>query len=136
MTTLEMQSPQPSRAIVWTGWAMSGFIILFLAFDCAIKLLQLDMVKTSMTQLGYPAGHGLIIGIVETICLVLYVWPRTAILGAILLTAVYGGAIASHMRLDDPLFSHVLFGVYLGLLTWGGLYFRDPKLRALIPLRG
>jgi hypothetical protein len=64
----------------------------------------------------------------------LYAWPRTAVLGAILLTGLFGGAIASHLRLGDPLFSHTLFGVYLGMLMWGGLWFRDPALRALLPL--
>jgi hypothetical protein len=114
---------------------MSGLVIAFMLFDCAIKLLQLEIVRTSMAQLGYPQSSGLLIGIIEAGCLALYILPRTAVLGAILLTGIYGGAIASHVRLNDPLFSHVLFGVYLGLLTWGGLYLRDEKLRALIPFR-
>lgn len=114
---------------------MSGVVITFMTLDCAIKLAQLEVVKRSMIQLGYPPGLGLAIGAIETICLVLYVVPRTAVLGAILLTAVYGGAIASHLRLGDPLFTHVLFGVYLGLLAWGGLYLRDESLRSLIPFR-
>jgi len=133
MTTLDIATPAPSRALSWTGWTMSGLVIAFMTFDCVIKLAQLDIVKRSMTQLGYSPGSALLIGLIEALCLVLYAVPRTAVLGAILLTAVYGGAIASHLRLGDPLFSHVLFGVYLGLLAWGGLYFRDGKLRALIP---
>jgi DoxX-like family len=124
-----------SKKKLWAGRIMSGLVIAFMLFDCAIKLLQLEIVRTSMAQLGYPQSSGLLIGIIEAGCLALYILPRTAVLGAILLTGIYGGAIASHVRLNDPLFSHVLFGVYLGLLTWGGLYLRDEKLRALIPFR-
>jgi hypothetical protein len=124
-----------SKKKLWAGRIMSGLVIAFMLFDCAIKLLQLEIVRTSMAQLGYPQSSGLLIGIIEAGCLALYILPRTAVLGAILLTGIYGGAIASHVRLNDPLFSHVLFGVYLGLLAWGGLYLRDEKLRALIPFR-
>jgi len=124
-----------SKKKLWAGRIMSGLVIAFMLFDCAIKLLQLEIVRTSMAQLGYPQSSGLLIGIIEAGCLALYVLPRTAVLGAILLTGIYGGAVASHVRLNDPLFSHVLFGVYLGLLAWGGLYLRDEKLRALIPFR-
>src|ERR1041385_1999266 len=135
MTTAEVRDMAASKKKLWAGRIMSGLVIAFMLFDCAIKLLQLEIVRTSMAQLGYPQSSGLLIGIIEAGCLALYILPRTAVLGAILLTGIYGGAIASHVRLNDPLFSHVLFGVYLGLLTWGGLYLRDEKLRALIPFR-
>jgi hypothetical protein len=108
---------------------------LFLLFDSIIKLLDMTVVQASMTQLGYPVNLDRMIGLIEFICLALYAIPRTSILGAILLTGLLGGAIATHVRVGDPLFSHVLFGVYLGLLAWGGLYLRDERLRTLIPLR-
>ncbi|MEO6379464.1 MAG: DoxX family protein [Caulobacteraceae bacterium] len=118
-----------------TGWAITVLVALFLAMDCVIKLIDIEPVKQTMTQLGYPITLDRLIGVIELACLILYLIPRTAILGAILQTAIMGGAIASHMRLGDPLFSHTLFGVYLGLLVWGGLWFRDARLRAMIPLR-
>jgi len=119
---------------VTIGRVLSALAILFLTFDVAIKLVQLPVVGETLTQLGYPGDLGLTIGIVELVCLVLYIVPRTAVLGAILWTAVFGGAVATHIRVDSPLFSHVLFGVYLGLLLWGGLYLRNPRLRDLLPV--
>ena len=116
------------------GRVLSALAIVFLTFDVAIKLVQLPVVGETMAQLGYAPELGLTIGIVELLCLVLYVVPRTALLGAILWTAVLGGAIASHVRVDSPLFSHVLFGVYLGLFLWGGLFLRSARLRELLPL--
>jgi hypothetical protein len=121
--------------MVRVGWALSGLAILFLAFDVAIKLVQLPVVGETLAGLGFSPELGLTIGIVELVCLVLYIVPRTAVLGAILWTAVFGGGIASHMRIDSPLFSHILFGVYLGLFVWGGLYLRSARLRELIPLQ-
>jgi hypothetical protein len=121
--------------MLWVGRVTTGLVALFLAFDSAIKLMQLDVVREAMVPLGYPDYLGLVIGTIEAICLVLYVVPQTAVLGAILITGVLGGAIASHLRVGDPLFSHVLFGVYVGILAWGGLYLRDDRLRVLIPFR-
>ncbi len=123
------------NAMRWTGYALTGFFTLFMMFDVAIKLIRLPIVEQTMAQLGYPPGLGFPIGLIEGACLLLYLVPRTRILGAVLLTAVFGGAIASHLRLDDPLFTHTLFGVYLGLLMWGGIWLRDPALRALFPVR-
>jgi len=125
----------PTPKAIWIGWTLSGLFIAFMLFDVSIKLLQLDVVKQSLVQLGYSGDLGLVIGVIEAVCLALYLVPRTALLGAVLFMAVFGGAIASHLRLGDPLFSHVLFGVYLGLLMWGGLWLRDPGLRARFPLR-
>jgi DoxX-like family len=124
-----------ARRSVWVGRGLSGLVILFLGFDIGIKLVQLPVVGETLGELGYPSELGLTIGIVELVCLVLYAMPRTAVLGAILLTAVFGGAIASHIRVASPLFTHISFGVYLGLLVWGGLYLRSARLRDLIPLQ-
>ena len=123
-----------SGTTVAAGRVLSGLAIAFMAFDAGIKLVQLPIVGETLTSLGYSSDWGLTIGIVELVCLVLYVMPRTAVLGAILLTAVFGGGIATHMRVESPLFSHILFGVYLGLFVWGGLYLRNPRVRELIPV--
>ena len=120
---------------LWAGRVLSGLFVLFMLFDVGIKLMRLPIVDDAMIQLGYPPGLGFPIGLFEGVLLVLYLIPRTAILGAVLFTGVFGGAIASHMRIGDPWLSHVLFGVYLGGFAWGGLWFRDASLRALLPLR-
>lgn len=119
----------------WAGWGVSGFVALFLAFSASLKFFMPDIVRETMAGLGWPPHHDLFIGIIEVICVVLYIIPQTALLGAILETALLGGAIATNVRVDNPLFSHELFGVYLGLMIWGGLWLRDPRLRALLPLR-
>jgi hypothetical protein len=119
----------------WTGWVISGLLAAFLAFSASLKFFMTDIVRETMSGLGWPAHHDLMIGVIETACVVLYIIPQTAVLGAILETALLGGAIATNVRLDNPLFSHELFGVYLGVMIWGGLWFRDARLRALLPLR-
>ena len=123
-----------ANRMVATGRVLSALAILFLTFDVAVKLVQLPVVAETLAGLGYSPELGLTIGVVELVCLVLYVVPRTAVLGAVLWTAVFGGGIASHIRVDSPLFSHILFGVYLGLLLWGGLYLRNPRVRELLPV--
>jgi hypothetical protein len=125
----------PPTLLLWIGRIFSGLFALFMVFDTGIKLLNLKIVEESMAALGYPPGLGQPIGALEAILLVLYLVRRTSVLGAVLFTGVFGGAIASHLRMGDPLLSHVLFGVYLGLFAWGGLWLRDPALRALFPLR-
>ena len=100
---------------VIVGRALSGLAIVFLAFDTAIKLAGMSVVAETLSSLGIGADLGFTIGVVELVCLVLYAVPRTAVLGAILLTALFGGGIATHIRVGDPLFTHILFGVYLGL---------------------
>ena len=129
-------APATSKFQLWAGRIMSALFVLFMIADTAIKLLQLKVVDDALTQLGYPAGLGLPIGVLQAILLILYVVPRTAVLGTVLLTGLFGGAAAAHLRVGSPLFSHVLFGVYLGLLAWGGLWLRDATLRALFPVRG
>lgn len=120
---------------LWIGRVLSGVGVLFLTFDATLKLLRLPMAIEGTSQLGYPAGVVLPLGLVQVVCLVLYVIPRTSVLGAVLWTGYLGGAIATHVRLGNPLFTHVLFPVYVALLLWGGLWFRDGRLRALLPLR-
>ena len=124
-----------SRTALWTGRVLSGIAVLFLLFDGAIKLVPIQPVTDSLRELGYPATDSFarFLGIVTLFCTALYAWPRTALLGAVLLTAIMGGAIASHLRLGDPLFSHTLFGVYLGLLFWVGLWLRDERVRRIMP---
>jgi hypothetical protein len=120
----------------WIGWVLSGLVIAFMLMDATMKLLALPVVLETSGPLGFPgAGMARGLGIVLLICTVLYTVPRTAVLGAILLTGFLGGAVATHVRVGSPLFSHVLFGVYVGVLMWLGLYLRDARLRALIPFR-
>ncbi|HEV2189301.1 MAG TPA: DoxX family protein [Stellaceae bacterium] len=114
---------------------MSGLVLLFLLFDAFGKLILMPQVIEATQQIGYPADLLRPLGIIILLCTALYAIPRTAVLGAILLTGFLGGAVASHLRLEDPLFTHVLFGVYVGVLAWGGLYLRDERVRAVIPLR-
>lgn len=124
-----------SRRMYWIGWAMSGLVLLFLFADSIAKLLRVPQVIQGTIGLGYPEYMVVPLGILLIVPAILYAIPRTAVLGAILVTGYLGGAIANHVRLESPLFSHDLFGVYVGVLTWGGLWFRDARLRALIPLR-
>lgn len=119
------------------GYLMSGLVVAFMVFDSSMKLAALNIVIKSTAELGYPASPAFArgLGILALICTGLYVVPRTAVLGAVLLTAFMGGTVASHLRVGDPLFTHILFGVYLALLVWGGLYLRDARVRALLPIR-
>ena len=123
------------QAMRRTGWALTGLFVAFMLMDVGIKLLRLPIVDETMVALGFQPGVGFWIGVLETILLILYVVPRTSVLGAILFMGVLGGAITAHLRNGDPLFSHDLFGVYLGIIMWSGLWLRDPALRALFPLR-
>jgi hypothetical protein len=119
----------------WAGWGISGLMILFMLFDSISKLALERHVIAATTQIGYPVHAIRPIGAIALVCTLLYAIPRTSILGAILLTAYLGGAVASKVRVDDPLFSSVLFGVYFGIFVWGALYLRDDQLRTMIPLR-
>jgi hypothetical protein len=124
------------KARLWTGRIASGIAVAFLAFDTVIKLVQLAPAVEGTKQLGYPAGVVLPIGLMELACLVIYMIPRTAIIGAVLWTGYLGGAIATHVRMDSPLATHVLFPIYVAVLLWGGLYLRDRRVRALLGPRG
>ncbi|NUO62635.1 MAG: DoxX family protein [Gemmatimonadaceae bacterium] len=122
----------PSRAARWTGRVLSAIAVLFLTFDAAIKLAGAREAIEGTTQLGWQPHHLPILGAIQVVCLVVYLVPRTAPLGAILWTGYLGGAIATHLRLDNPLFTHILFPIYVAALLWGGLYLRDPRVRALV----
>ena len=126
-----------SKPALWLGRVLSGLVILFMLFDGAIKLVPWPVVTETMDRIGYGSSEMLAraLGVITVACTVLYAVPPTSILGAILLTGYLGGAMASHVRIGSPLFSHVLFGFYLGLMVWGGLWLRDRRLRTLIPLR-
>jgi hypothetical protein len=128
------QSIPTVKTSIWAGRIISALAILFLAFDTVIKLLNLAPAVEATTQLGYPASLVITIGLLELACLVVYTVPRTSVLGAILLTGYLGGAIATQVRASSPLFS-VVFPMIIGALIWGGLFVRDERLRALIPLR-
>jgi hypothetical protein len=130
-----VQTSETSNVVLWTGRIMSGLVIAFMLLDGAMKLVPLDDVVATSEKMGIPGSLARTLGIIGLICTLLYAVPRTSVLGAILLTGYLGGAVASHLRLGDPIFTHTLFGLYLGLLAWGGLYLRDARLRALIPLR-
>lgn len=127
-----------SKGRRWAGRVLTGIPILFLVFDCIIKFARPPMVVAANVQLGYQPGVIFPLGLVLATCLAVHLIPRTAILGAVLLTGYLGGAIATHVRVGDPLFSHVLFPIYVAVLLWGGLYLRDGRLRAALarPVRG
>jgi hypothetical protein len=122
----------PSKQRRWTGRILTAFAVLFLIFDFSIKLAHIQPVTDAFARLGIPDHLAVTIGTLELLCLAIYLLPRTAILGAVLLTGFLGGAIMLHVRVGDPLFSHILFPVYIGALLWVGLYLRDPRLRALL----
>jgi hypothetical protein len=120
----------------WAGWAMSSVAIAFLLMDASMKLLALPVVLQANAALGFEGEdmtRGL--GAILLTCTLLYAAPQTAVLGAIMLTGFLGGAVAAKLRISAPLLTHVLFGVYLGALVWGGLYLRDARLRQMLPLR-
>jgi hypothetical protein len=140
MTAAHFDQVQPAQttrtsAGVWTGRVLSGLTIAFLTFDFGIKLAGHPAVEQSAQSLGLPAGIGFPLGVGLAIITVLYAIPRTAVLGAVLLTGYLGGAICTHVIAGSPLASHTLFGVYVGLIAWAGLWLRSPALRALMPLR-
>jgi hypothetical protein len=120
---------------VWTGRILSGLVIVFLVADGVMKLVPLDVVIETQERLGIVGNLARPLGVLLLACTALYAIPRTSLFGAILLTGYLGGAMAIHLRAGSPLVSHLLFGLYLGLMVWGGLYLRDARLRALIPLR-
>jgi DoxX-like protein len=132
ITAMHSSTRTISKGGLWTGRILSGLAVLFLLFDSVIKLMVIPAVAESFTRLGYPVSVSRGIATLQLACLLIYVIPRTSVLGAILLTGYLGGAVATHVRVGDPLFSHVLFPVYVAALLWGGLYLRDPRVRVLI----
>lgn len=117
---------------LWAGRALSFVVVAFLLLDGVMKLIDLPVVGETLQQLGYLPSLARGLGVLTVGIGVLYAIPRTAFLGAVLLTGLLGGAMATHLRVGSPIFSHLLFGLYVGLLAWVGLYLRDPRLRALV----
>jgi hypothetical protein len=124
-----------SKGRIWAGRILSALPVLFLLFDAVIHILKIAPVVEAFAQLGYSVSLAVPLGIIELVCVVLYVIPRTSVLGAVLLTGYLGGAVATNLRVGAPLFSNVLFPVYVGILLWGGLYLRNARLRAVFPVQ-
>lgn len=118
-----------------TGKVLTVLVALFLAFDTIAKVLGADAAVQGTARLGYPTQSVLWIGLIQLICLALYLVPRTAVLGAVVLTGYLGGAVASQLRVEAPLFTHTLFPIYTAALVWCGLYLRETRLRVLLPVR-
>ncbi len=134
MSSTLKAAPPASRKQLWTGRILSAIPVLFLLMDGIMKLAKPAPVVEAMAQIGYPASLAVGLGIL-LLSVVLYLLPRTSVLGAILLTGYLGGAISAHLRVGNPLFSHILFPAYVGLLLWVGLFLRDPRLQGLVPAR-
>ena len=133
MTTIEPGGQSSGR--LWAGRILTALPVLFLLFDVVIHFMKPAVVVTGFEQLGWSASLSVPLAIVELVCLVLYLIPRTSVLGAVLLTGYLGGAVATNLRVGAPLFTNILFPVYVGLFLWGGLYLRDTGLRAVFPVR-
>jgi hypothetical protein len=118
-----------------TGYALTGLAILFLLFDSWGKLAMVRQVVEGSTALGYPESSIRVIGTILLVCVILYAIPQTAVLGAVLLTGYLGGAVATQLRVGNPVFSHILFPTYVAALVWGGLLLREDRLRELFPVR-
>lgn len=131
----ESQSMASTKKMIWAGRAISTFVVLFLVLDSTMKLVRLPMVLDAFKQLGYSPDLSVTIGALLFLCVVIYVIPQTSVLGAILLTGYLGGAVATNLRVGTPLFSNILFPVYMGAMVWGGLYLREGRLRELVPVR-
>lgn len=119
--------------MIIAGWIMTGLLALFLIGASATpKFLNLEAAINSMTELGWSTDHLLMLGLLEVILTILFIIPRTSLLGAVLLTGLFGGAMASHLRVGNPLFSHTLFTIYLGAFMWISLWLRDEGFRAYV----
>jgi hypothetical protein len=131
--SLTVRSARGNRKALWAGRIVSGLAAAFMAMDGMVKVLQLPVAVEGTIKLGYPPGIVLRLGLIQVAMLALYLIPRTAVLGAILWTGYLGGAIATHVRLGNPLFSHVLSPAYVAAFIWCGLWLRDTRLRAMLP---
>jgi hypothetical protein len=130
-----MNNEAQTKKRFMVGYILTGLVSAFLTFDVVLKVLRLAPAVQGTTELGYPAGTVVWIGLIQLICLVLYLVPRTSVLGAVMLTGYLGGAIATHVRVGSPLLGYTLFPIYVALMVWGGLYLREARLRELMPLR-
>ncbi len=122
-----------SKGRLWTAQIMSGIVIPFMLMDSIMKFVQPPSVIEGTVSLDFTGHHIFVIGILGLLSTLLYTYPRTSVLGAVLLTGYWGGAIATHLRLDNPLFTHILFPVYLAILAWGGIWLVNDQLRNLFP---
>lgn len=131
-----MSDANTSKGRPWTGRVLSGLAVLFFLMDAGMKIPPAPQVLTTMAEIGWPATAEMarLLAAILLVCTALYVWPPTSVLGAILLTGYLGGAIATHLRIESPLFSHTLFSLYIAGPMWLGLWLRNARLRALIPL--
>ena len=120
---------------IWIGRVISALVVAFVLFDTVLHLINIPLVQKASVELGLPVGIAPVIGIIELLCILLYAIPATSVLGAILLTGYLGGAVAAQLRVGNPLFGQILFPIYVGLMVWGGLWLREPRLSKLIPIR-
>lgn len=132
---MQTSTPAMSKQSIWAGRIISGLVVVLLLFDAFGKVMKLALVVEGTVHVGYPTSTIVPIGVVLLLSTVVYIIPRTSVLGAILLTGYLGGAVATNVRISSPLFSFILAPVYVGILVWAGLYLRDEQVRALIPLR-
>jgi hypothetical protein len=124
-----------SKTVRWIGLILTGIIVAFMLFDGAIQLIAFDFVTQGMMEFGLRESYARPLGIVTLACTLLYAWPRTSVLGAVLLTGFLGGTVATHMPRPEPLLPHIVTALVMGAIVWGGLWLRDPQLRALLPWR-
>lgn len=124
-----------SKGRLRTAYLLTGLVVLFMLVDTIAKILKPAAVVDTTLALGYTEHHLVPLGIIGLVCTILYAIPRTSVLGAVLLTGYLGGAVAIHVRVDNPLFSHTLFPVYVGILAWGGVWLRDEALGRILPVR-
>ena len=124
----------PSKAILWTGRILSILAVLFMLFDGISHILKPAPVVQAFAQLGFPLGLAVCLGVIQLICIILYIIPSTAVLGAVLLTGYLGGAVAIHMRVGNPAFE-CIFPIIIGIIFWAGLLLRDPALRTVFPVK-
>jgi hypothetical protein len=130
-----VRSYRPSRKALWTSRIITGILAILLTLDASVKLVQSKEAVEGSAQLGFSPQTVFVIGVIGLVCLAIYLVPRTAPLGAILWTAYFGGTVVTHLRVGNPLFTHILFGVYICILLWVSLYLRDPRVRALVGKR-
>jgi len=130
-----IKTKKTSKSAIWTGYVLTYIAVLFMLFDSITKIMKTDQVVKATAQLGFPVEDIPVIGIILLVCIIIYVIPKTSILGAILLTGYLGGAVVTNLRISAPLFSNVLFPVYMGIIVWGGIFLRDELLRKIIPFR-
>jgi hypothetical protein len=123
------------KAAIWTGRALSALVVAFMLFDGGITVIAFDFVTKGMAEFGFPVDYARPLGAVMLLCSLLYAIPQTAMLGAILLTGFLGGTIVAHMPRPEPFVPHIIIALLMGAVVWGGLWLRDPRLRALVPLR-